>query len=98
MAQWDGTVTQLLYVIVIDESSQNNSGVSVYPNPATDNISVTAKDAASIVIYDITGTLLISQAITVVKNKVDVKSLASGVYFVSVINKTGQFSTVRLVK
>ncbi len=58
--------------------------VTVYPNPATDYIMVNAQSFTTVEIFDMTGRCVL----TSVENKIDVRSLETGVYFVRVNGNT----------
>lgn len=58
--------------------------VAVYPNPATDYIMVNAQSFTTVEIFDMTGRCVL----TSVENKIDVRSLETGVYFVRVNGNT----------
>ena len=58
--------------------------MTVYPNPATDYIMVNAQSYTTVEIFDMTGRLVL----TSVENKIDVRSLETGVYFVRVNGNT----------
>lgn len=58
--------------------------MTVYPNPATDYIMVNAQSFTTVEIFDMTGRCVL----TSVENKVDVRSLETGVYFVRVNGNT----------
>jgi hypothetical protein len=73
-----------------------NTLLSVYPNPATDYILVDSKDLstnASIVIYDTFGRMVINQPI---KGKVSVKDLSNGIYYYT-INNNGKVATGKVI-
>lgn len=58
--------------------------MTVYPNPATDYIMVNAQSYTTVEIFDMTGRCVL----TSVENKIDVRSLETGVYFVRVNGNT----------
>lgn len=58
--------------------------MTVYPNPATDYIMVNAQSFTTVEIFDMTGLCVL----TSVENKIDVRSLETGVYFVRVNGNT----------
>ncbi|WP_347374828.1 T9SS type A sorting domain-containing protein [Aequorivita sp. Q41] len=75
------------------EDVLSESSVSVYPNPATSEITIELPKAMNgeIRIFDITGKLLVFEAQTLIPNKhtVNVSSLPSGVYFVRLNSEEG---------
>ncbi|WP_310992416.1 T9SS type A sorting domain-containing protein [Aequorivita marina] len=76
----------------IDEVVSENS-VSIYPNPATSEITIAMPKSvnAEIRIFDISGKLLVFEAQTLVnsKHKVNVSSLTPGAYFVRINSEEG---------
>lgn len=73
--------------------------ILIYPNPANDYITIenNNKDFNQIKIYDIKGSLLINQKLNN-ENKVYVKSLSEGVYFIKVGNDNGESSSFKMMK
>lgn len=72
---------------VVDSSLKTNnhkvSTVSIYPNPATSQITVdlaTAALPATFVIYDLTGKKLLSKTLTSSVQNIDVSTLSTGMY------------------
>jgi 3',5'-cyclic AMP phosphodiesterase CpdA len=72
-----------------------NDPVAVYisPNPATDNITVDAKNSRSTIldlrIYDVVGNLVLEKSITGNKTNIDVSSFSKGMYFLKVKAENG---------
>ena len=65
----------------------NSLGISVFPNPATDKITVETSGASKgscLAIVNIEGQQLITRQITEAKTQIDISDLPSGVYFVRV--------------
>lgn len=80
-------------------SIQNyENSVAVYPNPATDLVVFDmAQEAASVVVFDINGTILINEAIR--NNTVSVSNLNSGIYFVRLFDaQKQQLGIAKIVK
>jgi len=92
--------THFLNVLGTDESE--NINYAVYPNPATDKITVALKNTdaiAAISIVDLSGKIIFKK----IENKnnssivVDISSLASGVYFIEIVTKANYKTTKKLV-
>lgn len=83
------------------EDVLSESMVSIYPNPATSEITIALPKSiqAEIRIFDISGKLLVFEAQTLVnsKHKVNVSSLSSGAYFVRVNSEEGTVTKKLLV-
>ena len=64
-----------------------DSALSVYPNPATDTVHISAKVAlSSLALYDVYGKLILKKENN--SNKLDVSRLNSGIYFLEVSSNT----------
>ena len=69
----------------------NNTTMSIYPNPAVDRLTVTLSNNAEIVIYNIMGQKVMSQEGRVGNNNINISSLNSGIYFVNAGSSTQKF-------
>ena len=67
---------------------EHNTHVSVYPNPATGQISVTLNKDAEVKVFNITGQTVITMNGHAGANILDISSLISGVYFINAGNDT----------
>ncbi|WP_084426775.1 VPS10 domain-containing protein [Aequorivita capsosiphonis] len=78
-----------------------SGNVSIYPNPATSEITIALPKAinAEIRIFDISGKLLVfeAQALINTKHSVNVSSLSSGAYFVRINSEEGTVTKKLLV-
>ena len=76
---------------------QQESRLSIYPNPATEKITVeisgTEKES-TLTIVNIEGQELITRQITKPKTQIDISNLPSGIYFLRLTND----KTVEVVK
>ncbi len=80
----------------IEQDQSLSSAWTVYPNPATQNISIqnpSVFDASQVEIFDLTGQMLHSQTINP-NESIDVSSFANGVYFVRI----NQMQTIKWIK
>ncbi len=77
------------------------SGISVFPNPAVNTVTVSLSDNGSpggvLGVYDLTGRRVMERRITSVSFQLDVSALKSGVYFI-VANNEAHRRVVKLVK
>ena len=76
----------------IDENPvSNNTVMSVYPNPATDQLNITLNQNEEVVIYNMVGQAINSFKGHVGINRIDLSNLNSGVYFISAGSATQKF-------
>jgi hypothetical protein len=75
----------------VDEQTISLSGVSLYPNPAKNQITVETRltDNNSIKILDVTGKLISDNSFTSNKITLSVSSLDNGVYFYNILDVAG---------
>ena len=93
----DNRVTVMKYgsTMSIDDSVSENT--FLYPNPATDSVTITtATDQSMVKIIDVTGKLVYS---TLINNQgsIDTSAFANGVYFVQISNENQPLQTKKLV-
>ncbi|WP_339887303.1 PQQ-dependent sugar dehydrogenase [uncultured Flavobacterium sp.] len=83
-------------------TSFENSGFSLYPNPAKNSITISSSEASfakQIQVFDVSGKLLLSKEVLQNKtNTIDVTSLSNGVYIVNVTTIDGNNYSSKLVK
>jgi polyhydroxybutyrate depolymerase len=72
---------------------ENISNVTIYPNPASNSITVEAENISIIEIFDLDGSLIVRSD----KKQIDVSDLAKGVYSVVIISPKGR-SVKKLIK
>jgi glucose/arabinose dehydrogenase len=100
------TNSSIIYKIVDTSTASTtnfeNSGFSLYPNPAKNSITISSSEASfakQIQVFDVSGKLLISMEFTQNKsNTIDVASLLKGVYIVNVTTTDGNNYSSKLVK
>ena len=69
----------------------NNVHMTLFPNPAVDQLNVTLSSNAEIVVYNIMGQKVMSQEGHAGANSINVSSLNSGIYFVNAGSDTQKF-------
>ncbi|MCH7535106.1 MAG: T9SS type A sorting domain-containing protein [Bacteroidetes bacterium] len=93
------TVTEISTPVSIPEDELLN--ISIYPNPSSDHIFVKGSNNEfnQIRIYDVTGKLVIDRTLSATdQQKVNVSSLATGTYFIHLVNANGDGYTFKMVK
>ena len=69
----------------------HNTHMSLYPNPATDQLNITLSQNADLVIYNIMGQKVMSMEGHAGANSINISSLNAGVYFISAGSDTQKF-------
>lgn len=77
----------------VDEITENNSNVFVYPNPGNNelNIIVSENDFAKLQIYDFQGRMILERVINNEITTINTENLAVGLYFWKLGNETGKW-------
>lgn len=73
-------------------TSPTAKGISVYPNPANGKITIQGVDVARVSIYSLQGKELITANV----NNIDVSGLSAGLYLVSIIDKLGDKTILKV--
>ncbi|MDQ3047317.1 MAG: T9SS type A sorting domain-containing protein [Bacteroidota bacterium] len=88
-------------VIALDNSSEEDALVSVYPNPSTDGqiqIHLT-KGISSLAIYNVLGEELYSVVCNSQENKnLSFEALSSGVYFITAVSDSGKIISSKFIR
>jgi len=70
----------------LDRHSSNSGGIVVYPNPASSLLIISGADPlCRITVYNSTGQIMIDDSNETLKNEISLTNLASGIYFVKVL-------------
>ena len=77
----------------VEEQQQvvNNTTMSIYPNPATEQLNVALNQNTEIVIYNIMGQKVMSQEGRVGANSINISELNAGIYFVNAGTQSQKF-------
>jgi len=77
-----------------------NLELSVYPNPTTNylTLKVEKTEGLSYQVYDMQGRLIANKKVTGVSTKIEMGSLASATYFLSVVKDNQIIKTFRIIK
>ncbi len=93
---------RLLEAVAAVPGLDKTSGLSVYPNPARDQVTVETISASvtgtQLSLLDITGRVIYSMPMLGKTQTIDMKQLASGTYIVQVSDNTGVKKNVKVVK
>ena len=95
---WVDDITFPGNTIILDvESVESDNEVMIYPNPANDVIFVKGEEIQSVEIYNSIGVKVVSKNVNN-SESIDIADLASGMYFVRVLDKNGNISTTKIIK
>lgn len=79
-----------------------NNTLSIYPNPATNQLYITTNNTfvlpGLVNIYDITGKQIGSQLINSINEPIDVAKFSSGLYYINMINHRNQKTGAKFLK
>jgi hypothetical protein len=84
------------------KTTNKNSFVKVFPNPANDNLIIshnlaTKEGVISLEIMDVMGRVLINKTINNTNNQIDINQLSSGLYFYNIIQNDKMVQSGKLV-
>jgi len=72
--------------------------VSIFPNPVSDILYVTAENMQTIEIMDMLGRTVLTRATNNSRESIDVSGLREGLYFIRITKTTGEIVVMRFVK
>lgn len=84
-------------IILGVESVDSNAEIAVYPNPANDVINVKGNDIQYVEIYNAIGIKVVSKNVND-SESINIADFASGIYFVRIIDKSGNITTEKIIK
>lgn len=92
-------------VLSVGERSSNEIGANIFPNPATDNMTIELIGNANlehteteIAIFDISGSLILTEYTNDRLTNIGIQSLAKGVYFIKISQGSKPLLTQKLIK
>ena len=80
------------------EETASSSNISVYPNPATGNITIETGNEVSITIANVMGQTMMSRQLGASSETISISNMSAGVYFMTITYSSGRTETVRIVK
>ncbi len=90
------TITITVGTSGVNSDLESTNTISVYPNPATDIISINNESAAKVNITNLVGRIVLTETIDP-NATINISSLKSGIYFIS-IETTDKINSVRFIK
>ena len=95
---WIDDITFPGNTVILDvETVIENKEYTVYPNPANDVIFIKGEEIQFVEIYNSIGMRVISKNVNA-SESINIADLASGMYFVRILDKKGNISTTKIVK
>lgn len=90
------------FIVASPNSSTNEiisqNGLTIYPNPATEVISITGTDEPiSVKVMDANGRIFITKTLNGLEKQISIDELAAGTYFLHLVSNEGE-ETIRFVK
>ena len=68
---------------------ENHQNISVFPNPASDFVTIEAKGLQQVTLFDMSGRMLNSISVIDDKQQLDLRGLPAGTYFIMLTTETG---------
>jgi hypothetical protein len=98
---YDGVYTTLVATTVNSTAQLNKKAISIYPNPASDKLTISGQDLTEnieISIINVTGKTVLQQKLnTSVSTNIDISGIAAGVY-IARIATGNETTTVKFIK
>ncbi|MFH1003906.1 MAG: T9SS type A sorting domain-containing protein [Bacteroidota bacterium] len=85
----DGTILETTSGIGISEFNKEKNNFIIYPNPATDNLTIESPQQAVMEISSIQGQLIKTLATNGNKTSIDISALPNGMYFIKMKTEKG---------
>lgn len=78
-------------------SDEKEPTLTIFPNPANDEITISGVTPESVMMYDVMGKMVLSEFDTET-NKINIKKLPSGLYIIKIISTDSKLFTNKIVK
>ncbi|MBD0831550.1 glycosyl hydrolase [Aestuariibaculum sediminum] len=82
-------------------TDQVENNIGIYPNPANNFINIVLKgnyDDTNVILFDLTGKIVLKTNLIKDENKIDLSHLSSGMYVVKIKNQNQSFSVKKIIK
>ncbi len=93
---------EISVVVGLEETQDNKLVCTVYPNPATDLLTLETENPNNknlfYQLYDITGILLISKKLINIKTTIPMTNLAPATYFLKITDNQKEVKTFKIIK
>ena len=81
---------------ILTAVEENNEVASVYPNPATSNVTIEGENLSTVAIYNVAGQLIRVVRLDNVINNIDM-NVEAGIYFFNIFDNNGNSGVQRVV-
>lgn len=78
-------------------SDEKEPSLTIFPNPAQDEITISGVEPESVILYDMMGKMVVSK-FDPETNKIDISQLPGGFYVIKITSNDGKFYTGKIVK
>lgn len=78
-------------------SDEKESSLTIFPNPAQDEITISGVEPESVILYDMMGKMVVSK-FDPETNKIDISQLPGGFYVIKITSNDGKCYTGKIVK
>ncbi len=80
----------MAYVFTLSICFEVDDSVSVYPNPAVNEVAITADNKIkSIQLYDAQGRIILTRLMDDLESKIELSSYSKGIYFIKITTEKG---------
>ena len=88
---YTGYTFELAEIMGLEEEVSHNTHMTLYPNPATDQVNVTLSRNADIRVYNVMGQNVMTVEGHLGANTINISNLNSGIYFINAGSETQKF-------
>ena len=97
-SSWEIDYVKVSAQFVASTNENETSAISIYPNPASEQVSFVLDEAAEVSIFDMTGRKVITTNVAAGEAQLNVSELFDGVYFVNIRHANGSTAVSKFVK
>lgn len=96
--EWGIDNFRLFETILSRNDFDNNTKVSIFPNPSSGIFNIEIDNPSTIEVFDLLGKKIANNNITIGSNKLDLSQIENGIYVAKITNSYNQTKTIRLMK
>ena len=80
--QWLSPLGEIISGIDENEDNNNDLFLKIYPNPASNNLTIQTREKGQIILYNVKGQILIEKQIQNSETQLDISSFSNGLYMI----------------